>query len=127
MCKEETMRDNDLLDGAWDASEEPKPKPKTWKRNSCRDLDKLFGIDNGDYEDDLFVPVRKSEPKKEKPRAKKADKPVRRKKRRAKATRINPEDAQKLLQVWVKKLLLARKKVQKYRQAVKRYQSQGRI
>lgn len=121
------MRDNDLLDGAWDVPDEPTPKPKTWKRNSCRDLDKLFGIENGDYEDDLFVPVRASEPKKEKLKAKRAEKPVRRTKRRAKATRVKPEDAEKLLQVWVKKLLLARKRVQKYRQAVKRYQSQGRI
>ncbi len=123
------MRDNDLLDGAWDAPEEPAPKPTTWKRKSCRDLDKLMGVEGGDYEDDLFVPVKVSSTPKPKPAKKRTAKakPVRRNKRRAKATRVDPEEAVAQLQKWVKKLLLARKKVQKYRQAVKRYQAQGRI
>lgn len=120
------MRDNDLLDGAWDTPEDPKPVSKGWKRSSCRDLDKLMGVEGGDYEDDLFVPVKVSSTPKPKPAKKKA-KAVRRKKVRAKVTRVEPEEAVVQLQKWVKKLLLARKKVQKYRQAVNRYRAQGRI
>lgn len=127
------MRDNDLLDGAWEAPEEPKPAPRAWQRTSCRDLDRVFGVVSGSHEDDdLFVPVRpptpqpqtqpKPKPKATKPRAKPA-----KRKRRAKATIVHPEDAEALLRLWVKKLLLARERVQKYRAAVRRYKAQGRI
>ena len=57
------MRDNDLLDGAWEAPEEPKPAPRAWQRSSCRDLDRVFGVVSGSHEDDdLFVPVRPPAP-----------------------------------------------------------------
>lgn len=115
------MRHNDLLDGAFDAPEPPKEKPKEWKRKSSRELDAIFEVDSGDYEDDIFIakPI-PSAPKKE-------HKPVKRRKRKVKARRVLPEHAEKLLDIWVKKLLLARRKVQKYRQAVKRYKKQGKI
>ncbi len=120
------MRDNDLLDGAWDAPEAPKPAPKEWKRKSCRELDALMGVDSGDYDDDIFIakPITKPISTGSKSTSPKSTK---RRKRKAKATKVKPEDARKLLELWVKKLLLARKKVQKYRQAVKRYEKQGRL
>jgi len=116
------MRDNDLLDGAWDAPANAPPPPSAWKRKSCRELDALMGIHDGEYEEnDIFI----IEPTVAKPKKAKAS--PKRRKRRTKATRVKPEDAQKLLEIWVKKLLTARRKVQKYRQTVKRYQKQGKL
>ncbi len=120
------MRDNDLLDGAWDEPIVAPAPPKAWKRKSCRELDALMGIQDGEYEDeDIFVARPISKPAIAKPAKAKAC--TKRRKRRAKATRVKPEDARKLLELWVKKLLTARRKVQKYRQAVKRYEKQGKL
>jgi|APGre2960657373_1045057.scaffolds.fasta_scaffold02461_4 hypothetical protein len=120
------MRDNDLLDGAWDAPANAPPPPSAWKRKSCRELDALMGIHDGEYEEnDIFVARPISKPAIAKPEKAKAS--PKRRKRRTKATRVKPEDAQKLLDLWVKKLLTARRKVQKYRQTVKRYQKQGKL
>jgi hypothetical protein len=119
------MRDNDLLDGAWDAPEEQKPAPKVWKRSSCRDLDLLFGVE-GEYEPPTIVttpmPVTRERATRVTTRT-----TTRKKVRRRKATKVKPEDAVRLLAIWEKKLLLARRKVQKYRQAVKRYQKKGMV
>lgn len=123
------MRDNDLLDGAFGAPDEPKPTPKAWKRISCRDLDAVFGIE-GEYDDDIFIPppvVQQAVRVRVATRSRGATVATKRRKKRSKTKRVNPEDAMRLLQIWVKKLMTARKKVQKYRQAVKRYQAQGRI
>jgi len=127
------MRENDLLDGAWDAPEEAKPAPRAWQRSSCRDLDAVFGVQSGKYEDDdLFVPVRASTPAQPKPKAtpKARTKPKARPKakaRRAKPIKIYPEECEAKLDLWIKKLLHARRMVAKCRAAVRRYKAQGRI
>jgi hypothetical protein len=124
------MRDNDLLDNFWGHAEEKPLPPKKWERSSCRELDDVFGITP-------VSPVVKPAPIRAVPVAKPAPKPVKvtrtapaapvRRKRRAKVVRVSPSEAIDGLAAWEAKLLKARKMVQKYRVAVKRYIKNGKI
>lgn len=122
------MRDNDLLDDFWGGPEEKPAPPKKWERGSCRELDDVFGIAP-------VSPVVKPAPIRAVPVSKpapvkatrpSAPAPVRRK-RRAKVVRVSPSEAIDGLAAWEAKLLKARKMVQKYRVAVKRYIKMGKI
>ena len=79
------MRDNDLLDGAWDAPANAPPPPTAWKRKSCRELDALMGIHDGEYEEnDIFIIAKPTVAK-----PKKAKASPKRRKRRTKATSLD--------------------------------------
>jgi len=128
------MRDNDDLDSVFFGAEPEKPKPKEWKRQSCRDLDMIMGVVSEIAKDevDIFMSALQPKPtatKERKPKAKRDEKPKRKTTRRKRRTfkKVKPDEAVAQLAKWVKKLMTARKMVQKYRQAVKRYRAQGKI
>jgi hypothetical protein len=123
------MRDNDILDDFWGKPEEKPLAPKKWERNGCRELDEVFGIKP------VHKPVVKPAPIRAVPvpsrstpvRKPVAAAPAPKRRGRKGGKRVSPGEAIDALAAWEKKLLKARKMVQKYRQAVKRYQKQGRI
>lgn len=142
------MRDNCDLDAFWESDVENIPTPVVHKnvRRVNPTLDFLMGVADAEvgveeYRDPPKAKRGRGRPKKndlfmdataviEKPKVimpKAEDKPKAKRKRRRKATRVSPDEALGFLSRWVKKLLQARKMVQKYRTAVKRYQKQGRI
>lgn len=121
------MRDNDLLDGAWDQEEIPAPKPVFHRKNAM--LDKMMGVGASDdvFEECFDAPKPKKERKRRTVVCKTSPKKQVKRTKRKKFTKVSPGEAIDLLAAWEKKLLKARAMVQKYRQAVKRYTKQGKI
>lgn len=117
------MRDNGILDDFWEAEEEKPVSVAKWKRGGCKELDDVFGIEP------VVVKAVVAKPKLDKPVIvkPKLDKPVKKRKRRAGFKKVKPDEAVSMLTKWEQKLLKARKMVQKYRTAVKRYKKQGKI
>ena len=120
------MRNNDLLDDAWEEASTPLATPKRHPNSRHNPLlDKEFGLETID----IFEEFRET-PKKAIPKPKRngtPPKPIKRKTRRKKRTVVPPEDAIPMLKHWIKKLETAREKVQKYKAAVRRYRQQGRL
>ena len=107
------MRDNEILEDFWEAEEEKPVSVAKWKRGGCKELDDVFGIEP------VVVKAVIAKPK--------LDKPVKKRKRRTGFKKVKPDEAVSMLTKWEQKLLKARKMVQKYRTAVKRYKKQGKI
>lgn len=119
------MRDNDLLDGFWD--EEPMPSAPVPKFNRANGLlDRLMGVQTEDLVAE-YTDAPKAKKRKTRTVVCKPVKGKKQRRKRKKFTKVDPGEAVDLLAAWEKKLLKARAMVQKYRQAVKRYQKQGRI
>ena len=124
------MRDNGILDDFWEAEEEKPVFVAKWKRGGCKELDDVFGIEPVVVKAVVKPVVVKAvvkavvKPVIAKP---KLDKPVKKRKRRAGFKKVKPDEAVSMLTKWEQKLLKARKMVQKYRTAVKRYKKQGKI
>ena len=110
------MRDNGILDDFWETEEEKPVSTAKWKRGGCKELDDVFGIEP-------VVVKAVVKPAIVKP----VVKPVKKRKRRAGFKKVKPDEAASMLAKWEQKLLKARKMVQKYRTAVKRYKKQGKI
>lgn len=117
------MRDNDVLDAFWGEEPAPFPPPPKFSRANGL-LDKLMGVPT----QDIFQEFKEiSKPtKRRNAKTTKVTKTKTTRKRR-KFTKVSPGEAIDALAAWEKKLLKARAMVQKYRQAIKRYQKQGRI
>jgi hypothetical protein len=116
------MRDNGILDDFWETEEEKPVSTAKWKRGGCKELDDVFGIEP------VVVKAVVAKPAIVKPVVVKAVvKPVKKRKRRAGFKKVKPDEAASMLAKWEQKLLKARKMVQKYRTAVKRYKKQGKI
>ena len=124
------MRDNGILDDFWEAEEEKPVSVAKWKRGGCKELDDVFGIEPVVVKAVVNTVVVKAvvkavvKPVIAKP---KLDKPVKKRKRRTGFKKVKPDEAVSMLTKWEQKLLKARKMVQKYRTAVKRYKKQGKI
>lgn len=121
------MRDNGILDDFWEAEEEKPVSVAKWKRGGCKELDDVFGIEPVVVKavvNTVIVKPKLDKPVIVKP---KLDKPVKKRKRRAGFKKVKPDEAVSMLTKWEQKLLKARKMVQKYRTAVKRYKKQGKI
>jgi len=129
------MRDNGILDDFWETEEDKPVSVAKWKRGGCKELDDVFGIEpvvvktvakpvvvNPVVKPVIVKPV-VVKPVIVKPVAK----PVKKRKRRAGFKKVKPDEAVSMLTKWEQKLLKARKMVQKYRTAVKRYKKQGKI
>ena len=117
------MRDNGILDDFWEAEEEKPVSVAKWKRGGCKELDDVFGIEpvvvKAVVAKPVVVKAIVAKPK--------LDKPVKKRKRRTGFKKVKPDEAVSMLTKWEQKLLKARKMVQKYRTAVKRYKKQGKI
>ena len=116
-------RDNGILDDFWEAEEEKPVSVAKWKRGGCKELDDVFGIEpvvvKAVVAKPVVVKAIVAKPK--------LDKPVKKRKRRTGFKKVKPDEAVSMLTKWEQKLLKARKMVQKYRTAVKRYKKQGKI
>ena len=115
------MRDNGILDDFWETEEEKPVSTAKWKRGGCKELDDVFGIEP------VVVKAVVAKPVVVKAVVKPVVKPVKKRKRRAGFKKVKPDEAVSMLAKWEQKLLKARKMVQKYRTAVKRYKKQGKI
>jgi hypothetical protein len=118
------MRDNDVLDAFWGEEPAPAPPPPKFSRANGL-LDKLMGVPT----QDIFQEFKEIPKPCKRRNAKTTPKVTKTKttRKRRKFTKVSPGEAIDALAAWEKKLLKARAMVQKYRQAVKRYQKQGRI